>query len=281
MSFVIDASVAIKWFIEENLSAEAGAILGHGEPLFAPDLLLAEIGNVLWKKVIRGEITPDQAHEIAAKIEEGVPVLYSMRLLNARALQIALDLDHPIYDCFYLACAEAVDGVVVTADQKLLDISKGTNFEGRVRHLGEIGKLAHTIPPLRVALEKIEHVIELNRRSRDAAGNVVRRSPGNEPEGVRIISPEQTSMMHDTPPRLRLIKYLDSLSEEEHLDLLALSWLGREHGVAEDWQTLRNRAAESAVWRKGEDLITGPFFDINLEEGLKILWTRHAGGGRK
>jgi predicted nucleic acid-binding protein len=277
MSFVVDASVAIKWFIEENLSEEAGAILGHGEPLFAPDLLLAEIGNVLWKKVVRGEVAPDQAHEIAAKIEEGIPVLYSMRLLNARALQIAL----PIYDCFYLACAEAVDGVLVTADRKLLDISKGTAFEGRVRHLGEISKLAHTIPPLRTPLEKIQRVIELNRRSRDAAGNVVRRSPGNEPEGVRIMSPKQTRMMDDTPPRLGLIRYLDSLSEAERLDLLALSWLGREHGVAEDWQTLRDRAAESAVWRKGEDLITESFFDINLEEGLNILWTRHPGGGRK
>ncbi len=60
MSFVVDASVVIKWFIEENLSAEAEAILGHGEPLFAPDLLLAEIGNVLWKKVIRGEVAPDR-----------------------------------------------------------------------------------------------------------------------------------------------------------------------------------------------------------------------------
>ena len=92
--------------------------------------------------------------------------------------------------------------------------------------------------------------------------------------------------MDDTPLRLGLIRYLDSLSEEERLDLLALSWLGREHlgrehGVAEDWQTLRNRAAESAVWRKGEDLITGPFFDINLETGLRILWTRPAGGGQK
>ncbi len=110
MSLVVDASVAIKWFVEEDLSEEAEAILGYGEPLFAPDLLLAEIGNVLWKKVIRGEVAPDQAHEIAAKIEGGIPVLYSIRLLNARALQIALALGHPVYDCLYIACAEMADG---------------------------------------------------------------------------------------------------------------------------------------------------------------------------
>ncbi len=137
MSLVVDASVAIKWFVEEDLSEEAEAILGYGEPLFAPDLLLAEIGNVLWKKVIRGEVAPDQAHESAAKIEGGIPVLYSIRLLNARALQIALALGHPVYDCLYIACAEMADGVVVTADERLVRVAAGTEFAPLVRRLTE------------------------------------------------------------------------------------------------------------------------------------------------
>ncbi len=137
MSFVVDASVAIKWFVEENLSAEAETILGYGEPLFAPELLLAEIGNVLWKKVIRGEVAPNQAHEIAGKTEAGIPAIYSMRLLNARALQIALILGHPVYDCFYIACAEMTDGVVVTADQRLCAAVQGTAFEPLTQYLGD------------------------------------------------------------------------------------------------------------------------------------------------
>ncbi|MFQ5955716.1 MAG: type II toxin-antitoxin system VapC family toxin [Kiloniellales bacterium] len=137
MTYVVDASVAIKWFVEENLSEEAEAILGYGEPLFAPDLLLAEIGNVLWKKVNRGEVAPDQAHEIAVKAEGGIPVLYSIRPLNARALQIALTLDHPVYDCLYIACAEMADGVVVTADERFVQAAAGTEFASLVRHLTE------------------------------------------------------------------------------------------------------------------------------------------------
>jgi len=137
MSFVVDASVAIKWFVEEDLSEAAEVLLGYGEPLFAPELLLAEIGNVLWKKVIRGEITPDQAYEIAAKTEAGVPALYSLRLLSVRALEIALTLGHPVYDCFYIACAEMADGVVVTADQRLSAAVQGTAFEPLTRYLGD------------------------------------------------------------------------------------------------------------------------------------------------
>ncbi len=135
MSFVVDASVAIKWFVEEDLSEEAAAILDYGEPLFAPELLLAEIGNVLWKKVIRGELAPDRAHEIAGKTEAGIPALFSMRLLNARALHIALTLGHPVYDCFYIACAEMTDSVVVTADERLVRVSVGTEFAPLVRRL--------------------------------------------------------------------------------------------------------------------------------------------------
>ena len=137
MSFVVDASVAIKWFVEEDLSEEAAAILGYGEALFAPELLLAEIGNVLWKKVIRGELAPHRAHEIAGKTEAGIPALYSMRLLNARALHIALTLGHPVYDCFYIACAEMTDSVVVTADQRLCAAVQGTDFEPLTRYLGD------------------------------------------------------------------------------------------------------------------------------------------------
>ncbi len=135
MSFVVDASVALTWFVDEDLSEEAAAILGYGEPLFAPELLLAEIGNVLWKKVIRGELAPDRAHEIAGKTEAGIPALFSMRLLNARALHIALTLGHPVYDCFYIACAEMTDSVVVTADERLVRVSAGTEFAPLVRHL--------------------------------------------------------------------------------------------------------------------------------------------------
>jgi predicted nucleic acid-binding protein len=136
VSFVVDASVAIKWFVEEPLSDRADALLGADEPLFAPELVLAEAANIAWKKTIRGEIEPEQARIIAERLEAGIPMLLSIQALHVRALDIALQLGHPAYDCFYLACAEAVtDGQVVTADERLLSAVARTPYEPLVRHL--------------------------------------------------------------------------------------------------------------------------------------------------
>src|SRR6516165_8263674 len=58
MTIIIDASVALKWVIEEDGSEEAGALL-RGEPLAAPDLLVVECANVLWAKARRRSLTRD------------------------------------------------------------------------------------------------------------------------------------------------------------------------------------------------------------------------------
>ncbi|MFQ5954065.1 MAG: type II toxin-antitoxin system VapC family toxin, partial [Kiloniellales bacterium] len=224
MSFVVDASVAIKWFVEEDQSEEALRLLEREEPFYAPDLIVAEVTNIAWKKAIRDEIERDQAQEIANAIRQGVPALYPSAELNERALEIGLTFNQPIYDCLYIACAEAVDGVLVTTDQKLLNTTKGTNFEGRVRHLGWIGESADPIPALQISTEKVERVIELTRRSRDTASNVISNTAGDVEGGVRMASSELTEMMINTPVRRQLIEYVDSLSREERADLLALFW---------------------------------------------------------
>jgi predicted nucleic acid-binding protein len=60
VTIIIDASVALKWVIEEDGSEAAGALL-LGEPLAAPDLLMVECVNVLWAKARRGVLTRDLA----------------------------------------------------------------------------------------------------------------------------------------------------------------------------------------------------------------------------
>ena len=53
--FVVDASFAIKWVVDEAHTTQALLLRRHR--LIAPDLLIAECANVLWKKVRRGELT--------------------------------------------------------------------------------------------------------------------------------------------------------------------------------------------------------------------------------
>ena len=129
MNLVIDASVAIKWFVEEDLSEKALRLFDRREPFCAPDLIVPEVTNIAWKKTIRGEIAEEQALEIAKAVQGDTLMLYPSVLLNDRALEIALALNHPVYDCLYIACAEAVGGVLITADQKLSNITKGSGFE--------------------------------------------------------------------------------------------------------------------------------------------------------
>ncbi len=113
---VVDASVAIKWVIEEPGTAEALALRRYR--LSAPDLLIPECANILWKKVRRQEISTDEASLAARLLEHADVELIPMRRLLEPATRLAIQLDHPAYDCVYLALAQSSGCSFVTADTK-------------------------------------------------------------------------------------------------------------------------------------------------------------------
>ena len=58
---VVDASVAVKWLIEEPGTADAMDLLNGSDAVIALDLVVAEVANVVWKHLIRGAmVTADQ-----------------------------------------------------------------------------------------------------------------------------------------------------------------------------------------------------------------------------
>lgn len=116
---VIDASVVVKWVVSEPGTAEALQLRSMG-PLAAPDLLVAECANILWKKVARGEMTPEEALLASRLLQRADIELHPMRPLLEPATRLAIELDHPAYDCVYLALALANGWRFVTADQRLL-----------------------------------------------------------------------------------------------------------------------------------------------------------------
>lgn len=135
---VIDASVAVKWVVPETGSENAERLLDHR--LAAPDLLYAECANILWKKVRRGELSIDEAEIAAQALENADLAPHSTRLYLAAALAIAAALDHPAYDCIYLALAEALSLRFVTADRMLVRKIAGSAFESRVLALNETAR---------------------------------------------------------------------------------------------------------------------------------------------
>jgi predicted nucleic acid-binding protein len=117
MKWVVDASVAAKWLAPEPDSPWAEALLD--DELIVPDLLFAEVANILWKKQLRGDMDI-AATQMGARWLLQVPLeVHDSAGLLADALDLALQLRHPAYDCFYLALAQRVDAPLVTADRRL------------------------------------------------------------------------------------------------------------------------------------------------------------------
>jgi predicted nucleic acid-binding protein len=133
---VIDASIAVKWVVEEDGTAEAVA-LRRGAKLIAPELLAAECANILWKKVQRDELSRDEAFLAARLLQTAdVEFLPTRHLLEA-ATRIAVELGHPAYDCLYLALAAERDCRFVTADQRLVrKLGEGHSRQFRRRVIG-------------------------------------------------------------------------------------------------------------------------------------------------
>ncbi len=89
--------------------------------LIAPDLLIAECANILWKKVARGQLDNETAVFAASGIMKTDIELVPMRQNMAKAVKLAIELDHPAYDCIYLALALERDCPFVTADMRLIN----------------------------------------------------------------------------------------------------------------------------------------------------------------
>lgn len=133
MTLVVDSSVALKWVVEETGSDLACARIG--ERLAAPDLVRAELANALWKKVRKSEIGAGHAKS-ALEIACAPIVLFPSDALIETALSIALELDHPVYDCVFLALAIGLDVDLLTADAKFARVCEPTRYGYRLRVLG-------------------------------------------------------------------------------------------------------------------------------------------------
>lgn len=135
MSIVIDASVALKWVEDEPGSDNASTL--RDEDLIAPALWLAEAANAIWRRVRIGDITADEAHEDFAELLNAPVAAFAIEPLLNDALGLATDLNHPVYDCIYLALAARQNTYVITADNRFVGAAaRKLDTTGRVRLLG-------------------------------------------------------------------------------------------------------------------------------------------------
>jgi predicted nucleic acid-binding protein len=138
VSLVVDASVALKWFLPDEPNAgPAMAILRGEAALFAPDIVVAEVCNGGWRSMRLGRIGQQQLSEIARIVAHCFVSLVGAATLAPRAVAIAGELDHPVYDCLYVALAEARQVRLVTADDRLLGKLRGTRWAVSITDLAD------------------------------------------------------------------------------------------------------------------------------------------------
>ena len=137
---VVDASVVVKWFVNEEGSDSAKLLRDGPHQLFAPQLMALEVGNVLRNKTRRGELRSLEAEAFASNIPALALNWTEDGDLVVDAVRLALALDHPVYDCVYLALAQRLGATVVTSDRRFVNAVAHTEHGGIVTTLAEFTK---------------------------------------------------------------------------------------------------------------------------------------------
>ncbi|MEM1041186.1 MAG: type II toxin-antitoxin system VapC family toxin [Bacteroidota bacterium] len=135
---VVDASVAAKWLFEEEHSEAAARLRAPGFDLHAPDFVQVELVNLVAKNERRGILTHAEAHD-AARLVHALPLQsYAWQDLLGPAFELAIETKRSVYDCLYLALADALGGALVTADRKFYDALQATSRAARLLWVEDI-----------------------------------------------------------------------------------------------------------------------------------------------
>lgn len=261
---VVDASVVVKWFVDEPLRPQARHILEYQQEILSPDFMLVELANVVWKKLRKNEITPDHARAIVTASSEAITELVPATHVLTKATELAIELDHPVYDCLYLACLSKPHDLLVTDDRRFFNKTRNTPFEDQVRYLDD----PDLALPLYVSLHTTSQIIALSERMEETHRNLVAKL--TEGQSLPIYNTTELRPWLDSPTYRRLKDALEELPEAEQIDILALGWLGRGH-EEDHWPAIRAHAEISLRSNDSRFLSYVTSMAIYVADGLKAL----------
>ena len=136
--FIIDASIAAKWFINEEYSDEALSLLQKGSQLHSPDFFLLEMDSIISKWVRRTSISNEEAFELRNALKQYPISYHPFTLLLDTAFSISLETGQSIYDCTYVCLAAALKGRMVTADGRLSEALKSSRYKDYILWIGDL-----------------------------------------------------------------------------------------------------------------------------------------------
>ena len=129
---VVDSCVATKWFVAESDSEKAFTLLEPEFDLIAPDIVLAEIANALWKNARLKRVSADVPVRGLLDAPRYFTALQPTAALLEDATRLAQAIDHPVYDCIYVVAARRAGAPLVTSDSRLVAKVAGTSDKERV-----------------------------------------------------------------------------------------------------------------------------------------------------
>ena len=143
---VVDASVVIKWHVSEIHADVARRLLADDVPeLHAPDLMFPEVGNILWKKIRRGDLTEEHASRIAYLLTVAPLEIHSSAPLVEAALEIATRTGRTVYDSMYMALAVKLKCRAVTADERLYNALKDGPLSANILWVEDLGRASSEV----------------------------------------------------------------------------------------------------------------------------------------
>ena len=141
MKIVIDASVLIKWYVPEIHSDEAELLIDDRFDIHAPELIIPEFGNILWKKCKLGELSSDESLILADEMVKD-DITFHMHLpLLRESLRQAIATGQTIYDWTYLILALSLDAKFITADRRFFLAVRGTSYKSSIVWVENISTL--------------------------------------------------------------------------------------------------------------------------------------------
>jgi predicted nucleic acid-binding protein len=135
---VVDASVAVKWFVSENDADKAKSLVGSDQDLICPDLLLIEFATAMSRRTRLAEVPLADAIAFRNRLPIYFSEIVRSQLLIDDAFHLSIALKHPLPDCIYLALAIARGAHLVTADQVFLSALQGTAYASSVKDLAAV-----------------------------------------------------------------------------------------------------------------------------------------------
>jgi predicted nucleic acid-binding protein len=135
---VVDASVIMAAFFPEPFHEESVALLDSGVRLFAPDLIYAEVGNVIWKRHGRGDIDNKDAADIFNDVMSLPLEITASKQLADQALTLAMQTGRTVYDCLYVALAVQTKTIMFSNDRRLVNSLSAGPLKKYISALGPI-----------------------------------------------------------------------------------------------------------------------------------------------